>query len=911
MRLRAIEIRNWACIDSLSLTDLRDGIIVLHGPNRTGKSSLLQAIRSALFDHYHDSQDRTLLAAVPWKTKAVPHVAVEFEQSGQSYRISKTFTKTKEGESTLKQYGAGGWSVLVRGKDATKRVRELVDGESSAAGIFQILWLGQKDFELPKPKDMDASLKKALETVLGSLITGSDIDFKDRLDKTCERWFTVKTMKDRKESPVAKLSAELEQARAHKAEIDGQWADGESALRQYDEGLASQPGLKRSLDEAHAELERVQKECEDVRQRKAQFDLAVQNRQQCELLLQQAEQSLNELDEAISQLDTATKVLDNLQFDLQAAHDYRRQAEEAMSAARQSADEAEKRLAGHQQNRAALDDCQRLMTNWVAQQADEEKIRQAEELDKQRRELEQRMAGPAVLTEKQIQELRQNREKAGSLRARLEAAEIQVSIEAKGPLELQVSSDAAAAEEVHLPGTQERRWLIRQRAEFRIGDLATVRVGRGNEDRNLETLAQELSAVEQLLRETLAAAQLDANDSGAIDQLAVRRLRHEESTKQLQSVRESITKAAPHGIPSLRAQLQQKVDERQTILARRPELRDWSPDQDAMDRRRFEFDQQESELKSIFQEAKKRAEHCNDALRIAVEAEQSLRTRIAGQDVQVQGLRVRVDRQERSSLLQECAKAKAQLADAQLKVQQATLSDAERAMETQYQNLRQGHAKRAERLRANENFLSELRGKLAETEGLHQKRIQAEQDVHDRTREYEREKLHAEAHKHLKELFEQVRQEQVRRTVGPINDRVMHWARQLGLADYAGLSFGDQLLPSGLVPAQAADGDPVELQCESYGTLEQLSLLIRLAVGGLLARNESAVAILDDPLAHADLGKHRKMLEILARAVRGEPYGPHPTGPLQLIILTCHEDRFDYLDGAQQFDLARLIRRSD
>src|SRR6516162_1825675 len=268
MRLRAIEIRNWACIDSLSLTDLRDGIIVLHGPNRTGKSSLVQAMRSGLFDHYHDSQDRTLLAAVPWKTKAVPHVTVEFEQKGQRYRISKAFARTREGQSTLDQHGPSGWSVLVRGKDATKRVRELVDGESSAAGIFQILWLGQKDFELPKPKDMDASLKKALEAVLGSLITGSDIDFKDRLDKTCERWFTVKTMKDRKESPIAKLSAELEQARADKAEIDRRWADAESALSQHDEALANQPGLKRSLDEAQADLDRVQKECEGVRQRK-------------------------------------------------------------------------------------------------------------------------------------------------------------------------------------------------------------------------------------------------------------------------------------------------------------------------------------------------------------------------------------------------------------------------------------------------------------------------------------------------------------------------------------------------------------------------------------------------------------------------------------------------------------------
>ena len=51
------------------------------------------------------------------------------------------------------------------------------------------------------------------------------------------------------------------------------------------------------------------------------------------------------------------------------------------------------------------------------------------------------------------------------------------------------------------------------------------------------------------------------------------------------------------------------------------------------------------------------------------------------------------------------------------------------------------------------------------------------------------------------------------------------------------------------------------------------------------------------------------MLDILARAARGEPNGPHPTGPLQLIILTCHADRFDYLDGAQQIDLSRLIQR--
>ena len=173
MRLRSIEVRNWACIDSLSLDYLQDGVVVLHGPNRTGKSSLMQAIRSALFDHFHDSQETTLLSAIPLKTKATPHVAIVFEHDNQRYRITKTFARTKEGGTTLEQIVSGEARVLEKGKEAAKKVRELVGVESSDAGIFQMLWLGQRDFQLPEPRTIDPSLRSALEAVLGSLITGA------------------------------------------------------------------------------------------------------------------------------------------------------------------------------------------------------------------------------------------------------------------------------------------------------------------------------------------------------------------------------------------------------------------------------------------------------------------------------------------------------------------------------------------------------------------------------------------------------------------------------------------------------------------------------------------------------------------------------------------------------------------
>jgi uncharacterized protein YhaN len=103
--------------------------------------------------------------------------------------------------------------------------------------------------------------------------------------------------------------------------------------------------------------------------------------------------------------------------------------------------------------------------------------------------------------------------------------------------------------------------------------------------------------------------------------------------------------------------------------------------------------------------------------------------------------------------------------------------------------------------------------------------------------------------------------------------------------------------------------EPVPLDAESYGTWEQLSIIVRLALGGVLAKDEPQVAILDDPLAHTDAGKHRKILDILRLSSEGNPAWCPPAGRLQLIILTCHPDRFDHLPGAKHIDLSKHISR--
>jgi hypothetical protein len=203
----------------------------------------------------------------------------------------------------------------------------------------------------------------------------------------------------------------------------------------------------------------------------------------------------------------------------------------------------------------------------------------------------------------------------------------------------------------------------------------------------------------------------------------------------------------------------------------------------------------------------------------------------------------------------------------------------------------------------------ELRVGLRGNEGLHTRLADAEAAVQEAETTLAREKLEAEAHLRLRDLFEECRENQVQQVMGPISLRVLDWAKKIGLDDYREVRFGDKFMPLGIAVQSAGNTKPIEMDEESYGTEEQLSILVRLALGGVLARDEPAVAIFDDPLAHADPVKHRRILDVLRIAAAGGTTWNPPAGKLQIIILTCHPDRFDHLPGARHIDLQRLIER--
>ena len=132
MILHGLHLRNWRNIESLDLDDLNHDLVVLHGPNRTGKSGIVLALRYGLFDFDHSSSATAIKNCSPRRSQASPEVDIEFEVSEKRYRLHKVFSTRKDGEAWLKEITSTGETVLERDKEAGRQARLLLEAEKSS-----------------------------------------------------------------------------------------------------------------------------------------------------------------------------------------------------------------------------------------------------------------------------------------------------------------------------------------------------------------------------------------------------------------------------------------------------------------------------------------------------------------------------------------------------------------------------------------------------------------------------------------------------------------------------------------------------------------------------------------------------------------------------------------------------------
>lgn len=103
---------------------------------------------------------------------------------------------------------------------------------------------------------------------------------------------------------------------------------------------------------------------------------------------------------------------------------------------------------------------------------------------------------------------------------------------------------------------------------------------------------------------------------------------------------------------------------------------------------------------------------------------------------------------------------------------------------------------------------------------------------------------------------------------------------------YDNLQLDDELLP--LSVHSRRYGEPLPLDSLSYGTYEQVIVLVRLALGVLLSKDERHLVVIDDRLVNADSIRMKRLCLILEEVASKN---------CQVIVATCDDTRYSGVTG--------------
>ncbi|MEX2475860.1 AAA family ATPase [Marinobacter sp.] len=872
-RLRVEQLRQFR--QPLILADLEPGLNLIHGPNESGKSSLVRAIRAAFFERHRSSSVDDLR---PWgDSSAAPSVELDFVAQGQPWLLKKRFLQKKRCDLEV-----GG--ELFSGEEAEDKLADLLGFQFAPRGASQdkhwgipgLLWVEQGSGQNVHDAVAYAGdhLKSALNSLLGEVASsGGD----DVIQQVKAQRAELLTSTDKPRGDYARLGDEQQSLEAELEALDDRISQYQSLvdrlgeLRQrHRQNEQDRPweAARRKLQDAERlfrEIEQWQQEQQREQQALAdcQRNLQLLRQQQ-----QQADAAANKLERRAQYLkicqdtETTLKTREGQVIDAQtrAKHGYEKAREQvrlAQAQAQRTRLESELRqvkqqLEAVEQNlgkvRGYLDELQRVRTQ---QQANLVDLQALESLRTTQRQLEEeQIRSRAIATRLHYQldngkTLTMDGEPVDGEGDRLLLAESTVILPGLGQLTITPGGD----------------------------DLAKVqrRLERLQDDYQTHLKALKVTTLEQA------------------EQRAAEQAQRNQTIERLEALVASI---APRGVDPLAAQqqelatrLQHLKDEQQALPETNPETMSLISAEAALEAAEQQLREADEQLQEHSKQQFAAAQNLATAKREwqQLQDEQESPERQATQKALQQSVMEAGERESR--LTQSVSQRQNQIDEARPELIQ---QDVERYRASAEQ-LEKGHHKDALELAGLQSKL-ETQG----AEGLEEQREELTARLEHTRRRYQELHRRAQALTLLLGLLQNKRQALTRRLQAPLQKHLNHY---LGvLFPKASLDVDDNLIPGQLTRSAQQGDERGDLQELSFGAREQMGLISRLAYADLLQEaGRPTLIILDDTLVHSDRQRLDQMKRILFDAARRH----------QILLFTCHPENWRDL-GVEPIDLEAL-----
>jgi DNA repair exonuclease SbcCD ATPase subunit len=855
------------------------GVNVLTAGNEVGKSTLFKAIRTCLFAR-HDSKTADIRDIASDGSQLPATIELTFDKNGRTYVIKKSFLRSPS--ATLSEGGR----EIARFKQADEAVWDILglhpgSGRTLDDGAFGLLWVGQgASFAPPAPGAAATSLlSSAIESEVGALVGGERArHVLDDLTSGLRRFLTASEQHARADGPLHAALGRAEQWRVAEADNKTKLAALEI---QFDE-LGRQRRRLRELTE-RVTTERLNRDFADVRKSLADARAAAQELRTYEAEetsakrgAEAAAQRLAQHRELIARIDANRRIEAALAQELPQLEAREQEARSAVARTLEqnvSLDAAVQALSRREQQATRLDSA------LIRAQRRNEAARQLKALEHAAQELRDTDARLAQIRvkPKTVDDLDDLDRQIASLDAQLAAAAAQLAIEVKPQGAGQVRIGGARAKTSYsAPIVAPIKIGIANIAEITVTPAAHPRRDKRKElDDERSALLNSVGVVTVTEAHALLSKrrELEANRKAVLAQLKTFKAGDDPET----------------AIGKLKTNLAET--EAAIVAALTGAGREGLPTEQELDAEKIALEQERNSLEARRANLEQARKQQQDALENAVEARsgavsklESIRNRVA-EDV---ALCSDTDRPARyAALVLDVSRAEAayRAASATLAAMRETTPDAAEIerREARCGRLEQALANRNDEIRQLEHDIGLLTGQIqtAGGDGVGEALAIAQEQRELAERECARLKEHVAALKLLRDTVASCLTEGREHYYQPVRRHLRPFLNDLFPGSE--LELGEGFAITGIKRHRSELFERL-----SDGTQEQIAVLVRLAMGAMLAeRGQVVPIILDDALVYCDDDRIQHMFDALSRA------GKHQ----QIIVLTCRLRTFGSLGG--------------
>lgn len=351
MRIHGIKLHNVRAIRQLELRDLPEtGVVVIHGDNEAGKSTIMDAIHACL-NIPHSSNKQEIRALIPADSDQWPEIWLDLEIGPHRVEIYKQFSTSASSKKCELRFPSSARATL-RNREADNELAAII-AEHLDSDLLNALFVRQGKLDHTLEAAGITSVETALHAADGGIATGGDMasveanrsvahtaadtSTADRsqdesallaaVNEEYKRYYTEKTAKPAKELKTAEDKlAEAEVACAERqAKVDAL----ASHVSEYEELTRSEKAATAEITAAEQELVSAQQHKDNAQSVQERYDDAVEKVREAEKQKNLESGLLAERSELLEDLKQATKRQDEIAQQLaDAEHSERRENEE-------------------------------------------------------------------------------------------------------------------------------------------------------------------------------------------------------------------------------------------------------------------------------------------------------------------------------------------------------------------------------------------------------------------------------------------------------------------------------------------------------------------------------------------------------------------------------------------------------